>query len=285
MDLEKWQASCIYWYLLLPLILPYYIYTFRKHAQSSFTAAQHWFIAASLLFAIGLLRDDQWDTVVFLNVSYVSLLSLFLIAGELFSTKTWKAFKIEGFANAYTMLGHIGLPGYLLVFTYKSVWAEIAYETNRLSRYNMVWLSSPTTISAALLSLLALALLVYSVKKHGLRRSVLLQSSFVLFALLFILLYWLKPYQELAITIASLACNIYLASIAVISMWKSLKFQQLGMMNYGLVILSLLITLRFFDSFDFSFLARGLFFVAIGSGFLLINHSMLKKRRKLAPKI
>jgi hypothetical protein len=56
---------------------------------------------------------------------------------------------------------------------------------------------------------------------------------------------------------------------------------KLWKMNYGLLILSVLIACRFFDG-DISFVARGLLFVVIGAGFFGMNTYMIRKRKVIS---
>jgi hypothetical protein len=53
---------------------------------------------------------------------------------------------------------------------------------------------------------------------------------------------------------------------------------HLGILNYGLVIISILVACRFFDT-DMSFVLRGLIFVSLGLGFFAVNYWMIKKRK------
>ncbi|MEM6542707.1 MAG: DUF2157 domain-containing protein, partial [Bacteroidota bacterium] len=56
------------------------------------------------------------------------------------------------------------------------------------------------------------------------------------------------------------------------------KQDHLGILNYGLLILTALVVCRFFDT-DLSFVVRGIMFVSVGAGFFVANYLMLKKRK------
>jgi len=57
-----------------------------------------------------------------------------------------------------------------------------------------------------------------------------------------------------------------------------LKKNLLGKLNLGLLIITVLVVCRFFDR-DMSFVLRGIIFLALGTGFLLSNLWILKKKK------
>jgi hypothetical protein len=67
--------------------------------------------------------------------------------------------------------------------------------------------------------------------------------------------------------------------VAVHTIYDGAQQNHLGILNYGLVIISVLIGCRFFDT-NFSFVIRGLLFIGIGAGFFIANYHMLQKRKK-----
>jgi hypothetical protein len=83
----------------------------------------------------------------------------------------------------------------------------------------------------------------------------------------------------LSAQLAQILTNIFILILAVYTIREGAKADHLGRMNYGLLILSLLIVCRFFDT-DLSFVIRGLLFVLVGLGFFGMNYRMVKKRRE-----
>ena len=72
--------------------------------------------------------------------------------------------------------------------------------------------------------------------------------------------------------------NVLLLALGIYTIREGAIANKLWKMNYGVMIVSLLIICRFFDT-DMSFVIRGLLFVMIGVGFFLTNYYMARKRR------
>ncbi|HAC15860.1 MAG TPA: DUF2157 domain-containing protein, partial [Bacteroidetes bacterium] len=53
---------------------------------------------------------------------------------------------------------------------------------------------------------------------------------------------------------------------------------HLGIMNYGLLIITMLVISRFFDA-DINFVIRGILFILVGIGFFVANYWMVKQRK------
>jgi len=77
------------------------------------------------------------------------------------------------------------------------------------------------------------------------------------------------------------AANIYLLVLAVVNIVLGSKTGQISAVNLGAAILSILILIRFFDS-DLPLLLKGIVFILVGTGFLTLNLTVLRKKRKQA---
>ena len=81
---------------------------------------------------------------------------------------------------------------------------------------------------------------------------------------------------------AQVLVNIFILILAIYTIREGAQADHLGRMNYGLMILTLLIICRFFDT-DLSFVVRGLLFVMVGLGFFAMNYRMIRKRKEQQP--
>ena len=82
-----------------------------------------------------------------------------------------------------------------------------------------------------------------------------------------------------ASTIAVVLVNVLVFLLGVFTIREGARKNHLGLLNYGLLIITALIICRFFDT-DLSFVARGLLFVGVGAGFFFANYWMIQKRKE-----
>ena len=85
------------------------------------------------------------------------------------------------------------------------------------------------------------------------------------------ILFFIRGYEFLIIA------NAIVLAIGISEINRENKLNHLGILNFGLILINILITCRFFDT-NLSFIIRGLLFIIIGLGFFLINFIMLKKK-------
>ena len=81
------------------------------------------------------------------------------------------------------------------------------------------------------------------------------------------------------VALPQILVNALILLIGILSIRKGTQEDHLGILNFGLITLSVLIMCRFFDS-EFSFLLKGVIFILLGLGFFFVNYLMLQKRRK-----
>ena len=79
--------------------------------------------------------------------------------------------------------------------------------------------------------------------------------------------------------VSEIIVNLLLLSIGIQVIRHGIKEDHLGVVNYGLLIVTTLIIAKFFDS-EMTFIFRGLLFVIIGLGFFCTNFMMIKKRKE-----
>ena len=77
---------------------------------------------------------------------------------------------------------------------------------------------------------------------------------------------------------AIILINLLVLMLGLLIVRKGAQKNHLGILNYGLLIITALILCRFFDA-EISFITRGIMFVLVGAGFFAGNYLMLKKRR------
>ena len=80
---------------------------------------------------------------------------------------------------------------------------------------------------------------------------------------------------------ASVLINFLVLAIGIMTIREGAKNNHLGILNYGLLIVSALIICRFFDT-NINFVLKGILFVAVGVGFFFANLWMVRKRNASA---
>ena len=100
-----------------------------------------------------------------------------------------------------------------------------------------------------------------------------MEVAFIAFAFIFII-------GINSSTIAAVLINLLVFTMGVLTIRQGADENHLGILNYGLLIITALVICRFFDA-KISFFIRGILFLLIGFGFFFVNYWMLKKRKEM----
>jgi hypothetical protein len=73
--------------------------------------------------------------------------------------------------------------------------------------------------------------------------------------------------------------NLLILTIGLLHVREGAKKDHLGILNFGLLVITILTVCRFFDD-NISFVIRGVLFVGAGVGFFVANYLMIKRRRE-----
>jgi uncharacterized membrane protein len=252
------ESNALPYWLMLLLVLPFYYYVLKTNPKGNFTIFHNWFISISLLFALGTLISLNEDLIL---ISYFSLLGIYYLIGQHSFFKDQK-----GRNNSYRILGSVGTIFLLLVFSFDFLWNEL-----RINPFNYTYAWDQfDLLSAVFLTGTALYLLLRKIKQEPGAALRLMDFSF----LFFVLVYFIGQISEVTV----LLVNLYVLFVGVATIRDGVKNNHLGILNYGLLIITSLVVCRFFDQ-DLSFVVRGILFVTVGVGFFVANYSMLKKRK------
>ena len=250
--------SYLFWGLFL-LILPHYYYLYTKRSESNFFTFHNWFIPLSVIIVLGTLAKDAGEL---MFVAYMSLFGLLYLIG---GTKTLRDLRIRN--NGYLILGSLGTVVLLLVLGFDWFWSDLRNE----DRPNGV-LHSPEFITATVISLAALALLIYQKTKQS---PITLRPAEWVF-IVFIGIFFLGMTSPFVV----IWINILTLIVAILTIREGAMKNHLGILNYGLLIITALIVCRFFD-INIGFVLKGLLFVMVGMGFFFANLWMIRKKKKI----
>lgn len=246
-----------YWWMIL-LVLPHYWSLMKNQAHSNFVYFHHWFIPLSLSICLGTLanHEEEW-----MFVAYMSMFAAFY----LFGNSTFFPRK-NIFANGYTVLGSLGTMFILLLASFRDFWS-----LGLLGADNDLFKFSLELIAAIVCTMLAAVLLFNHVTKE--REGPVNFFGFIFIA--FAILFFAGLYFPLA---AAISINLLVLAAAIITIQRGERLNHLGVLNYGLLIITALVLCRFFDT-DISFIIRGLMFIGVGVAFFVANNRLLKKRK------
>ncbi|GAA4275871.1 DUF2157 domain-containing protein [Aquimarina mytili] len=248
-------------YIVLFLtILPQYWRLIKTKINSNTLTIFNWAIPISITIALAAFIGTS-DTLGF--VMYITLFGVLYNIGRLPVFRDLKVFR-----NGSLIIGSLGTVICMLIFTFKWIWSEFPDNPN----YNThEWYMT--------LVLLAIALLVlgYSIWKKGWRATNLFQVTFVVFWIVYFLF---STFGALPVILMNIL--VFALGISAIKIGAD-KF-DFKILNYGLLIISILIACRFFDT-GMGFIVKGILFVLAGTGFFLTNYFMLKRQQKISKQL
>lgn len=259
----SYQEPGAYWYwVMLAGVVPHYYGLIKKNPASNFTFLHHWAFPLSILISLGTVSHDAGD---FLFVGYFSLLGIYILIG-----KTRLLQKAPSWANAYLIMGILGSLILLFTFSFEAVWDGLmrpSLSSKEMLLSREVWISVALTLTGFFMLLKQWSGLVFKERNP-------IEAVFLLFAVIFMV----------GIASPQGAMVIINLVILLIGLWivvEGTRKDHLGRLNLGLLIISILILCRFFDT-DLSFVLRGIIFVGLGISFFVTNYLMLQKRKKHA---
>ncbi|MEM9545211.1 MAG: DUF2157 domain-containing protein [Bacteroidota bacterium] len=249
--------SYLYWLLLL-LALPHYYLLYKKKPKGNFMTFHNWIIPLSVVITLGTIAKNVDDL---MFMAYINLFGLLYLIGHLdfFSQQ-----KLRN--NAYKLLGSLGTVVLLLALSFNWFWEELRTKSIPFDEI----IGSPEFFVCAITFVLAGGLL-YVHLKH--RRLSDIKPSALIFVL-FVITYTIGLFSSFAIVLI----NLFVFTIGILTIREGAKNDHLGILNYGLLIITALVMCRFFDT-NLSFVVRGIMFVSVGAGFFATNYWMLKKRK------
>lgn len=251
------NESYLYWLLLL-MALPHYYLLYKKKPESNFMVFHNWIIPLSLVISLGTVAKNTNEL---MFIAYFNLFGLLYLIGNLeFFTQQ------KSRNNGYRLLGSLGTIVLLLILSFDWFWEDLRRADFQFDEI----ISAPEFLASAITLILAGVLFYLQHKNKALRDVKPIAPIFILFIATFIL-GLTSPYSVVLI-------NIYVLAIGILTIRDGAKQDHLGILNYGLLIITVLVICRFFDT-DLSFVIRGILFVSVGAGFFAANYWMLKKRK------
>ncbi len=256
-------TSLPYWYfVILILILPSYINLSRNPLKSNFYHTYNWLLAISLFCSLGAFVKNG-DNILWVFVTHLVLSCLFYLIG---TNRSFSRYRL--LANPFYIIGVVGILFILLLWSYEPVW-EMAREELGLK----FPLNSFFSYLSGLLIIITAIIFGRNQQQEGLNKIDPMGLSFIVF-ILALLFFATSPRGGV------LMLNIWLLVLALYFIRKGSSRNSLPILNLGLLIISALAILRFFDD-SIPFVWRGLIFLIAGVGFFAGNFMLIKRRKAM----
>lgn len=253
-----------YW-PLLALVVPHLALAIRRDRTGERAGFLGWAFCLALAVATGVVlegnRSGLWI------IAYASLFAMMTLAGAI-----WFGQANSFWRRPWHIAGGVGTVIFSLMLTYKGFWPP---HHGQYGRYSITDLLSPGGIADLALTLVlflaALALLIRVLTRGP--RAMALYGVTPLVALAAYGARWFTADT----TFPVILFNLFLLALAIQTIAAGLRAMRAGVVNAGMLILSILIIARFFDS-GMPFTIRGLVFILLGAGFLAVNVILIRRR-------
>jgi len=238
--------------VLLLAVVPFYVHQARRSGDS----ISFWWLSLFLAIALGVgsqLFYTDWSLVHV--VVLMGLAAAYTLVPWIFPStnlRTWP----------WALVGGALVLVIFFAFSFRPLWEELTREGAPTPRAD--------ALALGLVSAIAVGVFVVAHKRRRLFERWPYPEALVLFLICY-------GVSLASPGMAAILVNLSLLAMGVFTIRKGIETASLKRMNLGLLVVSLTILMRFFDT-DLSFVIRGLVFIAIGLGFLFMNLRMMRQR-------
>lgn len=237
--------------VFIAAFIPFYIERYRT-GHLGFTAFMNLLLPVSGSIILGTFLNNEYA---FNCVVYLAFFGLMYAIGQL---PFFRNFGTRG--NGYHLLSQAGIIVVLMFMSFKWFW-EFANKLEFDMLTGILWI------------VLVITTAIIAYKYELLKRL----DPFVLAALASPVLYFAGYTNAIA---GMVLVNITALILGITIIRKGVQRMDLSLLNFGLVITSVLIICRFFDTY-MTFAIRGLLFVAVGAGFFAANYILIRKKKTI----
>lgn len=255
-----YHSKEILWYWLLIIgIIPHYLKLLKNNAQENWAVLHSRMIPISLIIGLGTCGYDNEEL---LFISFISLFSAFYIFGYLLVFR-----KTAKNIQSYSSLGLLGIIITLIPLTFDWIWENLFRKFPPVNEL----LLTPEFLSVIITTGIATFLLLRHDNTPSSNKISVVKYSFLVFIAIFLS-------SAFSPKLAELLSNLMLLLIGIRIIRQGIEEDHLGILNYGLLVLTTVILCKFFDT-NISFIIRGLVFVGLGIGFFYANYMIIQKRK------
>jgi uncharacterized membrane protein len=258
------QAGGNFWYYpLLTAVLPFIWWTSRKNRYHPRPVLLLWVLAVTIGFGTGFASEPVCTRLDAWPVLFGGLFAVLYMVGA-----RWWGEASSFWQRPLQNVGALGAVGLALALSFGDIWSHVSWHAHWEGLHSFragLLLASVAAFPAA-----ALVLWV-----HGWIRQAWSEVLLGGVALLALVAWFAATNHTGAIN--AVLFNLYLLILGTGTLAIGFRCRRLGAVNAGMAVLSATILCRFFDS-DLSFVVRGMAFILIGSGFLMTNLMLLRRK-------
>lgn len=245
-------------WLMLGLVVPYYWRMLSRDRYANRTVIFAWGFILSLYICFGIAFSAYLDMLGMLM--YSALFVITYLVGV-----RWFDDNAQGWLNPYKWLGLFGAIGITFMLTFRSFWF---HQGLLLKTYQ---LKSAEAALACLLLTIVIGLNIWLTRHQRTHH-----WRFGIVPIVICIGNLLVNYDASGLS-ATVLVNVYLLIISMTVIIQGVRANSLGVLNTGMLMLAALIAARFLD-ISFSFIVRGLVFMALGAGLLIANFVMVRRK-------
>lgn len=240
-----------FYLLFIAAIIPYYLDLLKQKPNSHVTRAFNWLLPLSIIISFGSFIDNAHN---FGFILYGLLLCTLYNIGTLPSfRKKWE--------NGYSQLGALGIITILTIMSFKFAWLFIKMR-NPIPETHLLVICLTLFISCIGIS--------YKAHKKGIKL-----NSFHAVAVVLPVIYMVSVQST---NLALILSNLTVLALGIDCIRRGINLLDFKTLNFGLLIIAILIICRFFDT-QISFAIRGILFLVMGGGFFTANYFLAKKKK------
>ncbi|WP_010243997.1 DUF2157 domain-containing protein [Acetivibrio cellulolyticus] len=259
--------AALYW-LLFAALVPFLIKKLKAKTLSNRSVILLWMMSIDLCIALGIVLEKVLPGLwIVIYSSYFTVLLLVDMLSEREPEFLWQ--------KPLSVVGTLGTIVMSFIFTFKFFWEDIGWDYYRHENE----FNGFAGIIDYILVFLLLASALFLFYKNA-RRKDFISTLYSTSPLLAAICYIIGSISDLN-TLPALLYNIFVFVLGVGTIIYGINKQKLGPTNGGMLVITLLIIMRFFDS-DLGFLERGISFILVGTGFIVSNIVLLKKRKEVS---
>lgn len=261
-----WQSGeSYYFWALLVGVLPFVVWMHKTQKNNNLLRICYWFLSISLIASLGTIASN---TSILMHVAYLSLFGAMYNFGH----SKWME-NSRAVSNGPRILGGIGIIVMLFTYSFSFLWDQLRNRSRYSNGGQINWdnaLMSPELLISTILIIISVGLLFIEKKKLSLKTIRPMSLAALSFVLLFILGYYWAHSQ--------LSINIMILIIGILTIKRGAETDNLGILNKGLAVVTILTICRFFDT-NISFVFKGIMFMLVGASFFVANYLVIRKRK------